>query len=329
MPINAQPELGASTILTKAHRSAMLHAFLWLMLGIILVTAATLKSQSATIGESSVASGLFDNPTVLWAAIAAECILGTALMVRLWPRVVRWIAVATFGAFFCVALYKFLHHETTCGCFGAVRVHPGYTAGFDLAVVVAMLFTRPPADVPVTARRIAVGIGVLAMSGIAIALASRWHPQTVTLGAMPSITTSQPDPFGAAGSLVVLEPEKWVGGTFPLFGHIDLGARLLSGRWTVLLVHHDCDHCIAAVGRYSAGVGGVGGSGSGVGSSAQAGLAVIEMPPFADAGEPMPWVLPPSVLSGRLDTTRDWFATTPVILELQDGKVTSAHDGAQ
>jgi hypothetical protein len=50
------------------------------------------------------------------------------------------------------------------------------------------------------------------------------------------------------------------------------------------------------------------------------------MPPFGDAADPPPWQLPPSVLSGRLDQTRDWFATTPVALVVKDGIVISAKE---
>jgi hypothetical protein len=50
------------------------------------------------------------------------------------------------------------------------------------------------------------------------------------------------------------------------------------------------------------------------------------MPPFADSTDPPPWQLPPSVLSGRLDETRDWFATTPVAITIKDGLIISAKE---
>jgi hypothetical protein len=55
-------------------------------------------------------------------------------------------------------------------------------------------------------------------------------------------------------------------------------------------------------------------------------LAVIEMPSYAGLGEALPWPATPG-LAGRLDTTRDWFATTPVALLVQDGIVQAAADG--
>jgi hypothetical protein len=35
---------------------------------------------------------------------------------------------------------------------------------------------------------------------------------------------------------------------------------------------------------------------------------------------------PPSVLSGRLDQTRDWFASAPVALTIKDGIIISAKE---
>jgi hypothetical protein len=50
------------------------------------------------------------------------------------------------------------------------------------------------------------------------------------------------------------------------------------------------------------------------------------MPPFGDAADPPPWQLPPSVIAGRLDETRDWFATTPVAITIKDGIILSAKE---
>ena len=75
---------------------------------------------------------------------------------------------------------------------------------------------------------------------------------TATLGQTPG----KPDQtFGNPGDLVVLEPERWIGQHFSLVDHIDIGPQLTAGPWIVLLVHHDCDHCIATVPRYVAAFG--------------------------------------------------------------------------
>jgi len=55
-------------------------------------------------------------------------------------------------------------------------------------------------------------------------------------------------------------------------------------------------------------------------------VAIIEMPPYAGAGEGF---APSSALAltGRLDTTRDWFATTPVAVLFDHGIVQAAAEG--
>jgi len=149
-----------------------------------------------------------------------------------------------------------------------------------------------------------------------------------------AVTTSSvaAQDFGKPGELVVLEPEKWAGQKFSLAehilaDHIDIGSQLKSGQWIILLVHHDCEHCAAAVPRYVAAVERQKDEARGQNADAEPRLAVIEMPPFADAGDPPPWQLPSTVLSGRLDQSRDWFATTPVALLIKDGIVISGKDG--
>jgi hypothetical protein len=81
----------------------------------------------------------------------------------------------------------------------------------------------------------------------------------------------------------------------------------------------DCDHCIAAVPQYEAAVP----------QDGQTRLAIIEMPPYAGPVEG--WEIVNSewrrVKAGRLDTTRDWFATTPVAILLDHGIVQAAVEG--
>jgi hypothetical protein len=137
--------------------------------------------------------------------------------------------------------------------------------------------------------------------------------------------------FGKPGELVVLEPEKWTGEKFSLADHIDAGSQLKTGQWIVLLVHHDCEHCATAVPRYIAAFGTSAAFPTSdpqprAPDSPPARLAVIELPPFGDPADPPPWQLPPYVLSGRLDGSRDWFATTPVAIVVKDGIMISAKE---
>lgn len=260
--------------------------------------------------------GLLEHHYAILGGAGVEVVLASLLLTGLWPKPARRAAIILFAVFSCIAGLKMLNHAQSCGCFGAVRVSPVYTLLFDILVVAALLALRaakPEEATSVTAigrGRAIVAIAVIFTAFTAFAgIELQWLSRTEALA-------QQGDVPGDEGSLVVLEPKDWAGKEFTLLKHIDIGSQLQQGRWVVLLVHHDCDHCAAAVPRYIQA------------TSTANRLAVIEMPPYADLSAPPPWSpLPPTVLSGRLDETRDWFASTPVALKIEDGRVIKVKDG--
>jgi uncharacterized membrane protein YphA (DoxX/SURF4 family) len=277
--------------------------------GAVLIGAAVLKATQGTAAQEATFPAWLNAPPVLAVAVIAETLLGAALLAGLWPRVVRRVAILVFCVFTIVAAAKWIEHQRSCGCFGRVPVPPLYTAVFDASAVAGLILVRPAPGVDQrgsSRRRVAVAAIVVAGVGGTIAVQAFAH------GHASSGVDGQD--LGKAGSLVVLEPEKWSGRVFAFAEHIDVGAQLLHGRWVVLLVHNDCDHCARAVPRYLAAMDG----------DARARLAVIQMPP---TDQPPPWQLGPQVLSGRFDTSRDWFASTPVAVLIVDGRVIVARDG--
>jgi hypothetical protein len=122
--------------------------------------------------------------------------------------------------------------------------------------------------------------------------------------------------LGANGSVVLLEPEKWAGRPLPILGHIDVADRISAGSWTVVLYHHDCSTCLDLLPQLE--------------SKARSGrkIALIEMPPYAPEGQ-SPVSRSSVCLRGRLSDQRDWFATTPVVMSLAEGRVTAVADGEQ
>ncbi len=308
---------------TSANPRAAPQRYAAFVLGLLLI-AASLSSVWAEAryphvpGEPSSASWL--SPRTLDEMVAAgEALLGLMLVAALWPRHAWSVSACLFTIFAVVTAAEALMGKSSCGCFGAVQIRPVYTMCLDLAAIALLLLTGRPATSgpgPPTARKwlAAGGVGV----SWVLAVAVFWQTR-------PAIATAAGQDFGKAGELVVLEPEKWGGQRFDLPEHIDAGSQLASGKWIVLLVHHDCDHCAAAVPRY---VEELRSSEGGTRNEyARTRLAVIEMPPFGDAADPPPWQLPASVFTGRLDQTRDWFATTPIALLVKDGLVIASKDG--
>ncbi|MFO0840782.1 MAG: hypothetical protein U0797_00060 [Gemmataceae bacterium] len=113
------------------------------------------------------------------------------------------------------------------------------------------------------------------------------------------------------GPVILLEPETWVGGRFPLLSHIDVGEALAQGRWTVVLYRQDCPACRETIGRLR---------------QAQGQVALIEMRSAGGPGRGK-FALELSFTRGVLDPTKDWFVQAPVVVELDNGVALAATVG--
>ena len=288
------------------------------VLGLTLGSAAGLKIHQLTHTPSHVRQSWLDAPALVTALPISELVLSASLLSGLWPETARTIAIGVFALFALAAFAEAVLGRKNCGCFGAVSVSPWITAAFDLCTVAALAWCKPKglaaeSVVPRRLARAAFAFGIV-VAGVSTAAVWEIHGPAVVTADLAA--ASRVDPFGARDSLVVLDPSGWAGRPFALASHIDAGGKLTAGRWIVLLVHHDCDHCIAAVPRYEAAMP----------QDGRTKLAIIEMPPYAGPGE---GIAPSSAvtLTSRLDTTRDWFATTPVAILLDHGIVQAAADG--
>ena len=116
------------------------------------------------------------------------------------------------------------------------------------------------------------------------------------------------------GKVVVLEPEKWIGKRFPLLDCIDIGDKLKSGKWLVLLYHHDCPKCLKVIPRYE------GQARESSNAPAAPRVALIQIPPFGTP-EPLPLPSDTSCVLGQLSDKKEWFVETPAVLLLRSGMV--------
>ncbi len=100
---------------------------------------------------------------------------------------------------------------------------------------------------------------------------------------VPSRTSALEGVVSGPDGLVILEPEKWIGNTLPIATQIDIGGQLAKGRWTMVLLHHDCPKCQEALPKYEQ-----------LASRLEPGLAriaLIEVPPYGPMPGPEPaWV---------------------------------------
>ncbi len=281
--------------------------------GLLLLTAAGLKAhQLAT--EPILGTGLLDSRWLLMAAVEFELLLGLCLLANLRPKLTWAVALACFGVFACLSLYKALSGDDTWGCFGRVPVNPWYTTLLDSAIVVLLLhwpprgsqLTAPVWLNPLPVRVVAVFVIWLSV-GIPAALAM-WTPSVALLESDASVV--------AGRKFVVLKPEKWIGKRFPLLDFIDVGDGLKEGRWLVLLCRCDCPRCQHVVGdlpRITRALG-------------IQQVAVIEMPNSKKATD-LPACPAIAVARGRLSNAVEWFAELPSMSVLEKGKVLRASSG--
>jgi hypothetical protein len=260
----------------------------------------------------------FDSLTLL--ALAFELALGLLLVLRPTLRFVQLSALITFAVFACVAAYKAILGASSCGCFGALTVPPGYVASFDLLTVLGFA-SLPTSSAKASAvdrpRAWLASLAIIAVAGTAaVAMRNR---------AAASAALADSGELSASG-LVLLEPEQWVTKPLPLLKHLlpaDGGTLPLErGCWTAVLYHHDCPTCLELL----PGLEPVARAADG--SADHPRVALIEMPPYAPPGEsPVP---PGSAcLRLKLSDAREWFATTPVVLQIRDGVVLAAAQGEE
>lgn len=265
---------------------------------ILLIVAAGAKAEF-----------LSSQPTttpVLWGQVGLitfEFALGAWLVSGLQAYVCRVLTLLVFIIFAIVTMYKWLSGEISCGCFGHAQVGPGATLWLDLSIIALLFIWRPgdadPADKRQPSHK-AASFATLAFYGVLIAsvVVVIWNGVAFSFG--PHVR----------GQVIVLEPETWIGTELPILRFVDIGESLRSGEWLVVLYHHDCSDCQAALPKYALLAKAYRDSGKG------RSIALVEIPPFSS--DPQDFE---ACKCGRLSDSYEWFVVTPTVLHLRDGIV--------
>ncbi len=286
-----------------------------LCLGAVVLSAALLKVHAyATTVEIPHHSDLLVSGPVMLLAAAVELLLGSMLVGGVWTAFSRRIAVIFFTVAACAAFAEALRHQASCGCFGRVPVPPWITAWFDVLALTALVVWQPRRLAHGKSRRqTAIGAGVLLAAVVVSVVVAVHRPTAVHLRAESSIE--------APGGLVLFEPEDWVGKSLPVLNEIENSNPLRFGRWLVVFYHYDCDSCPEAIPRYQAF------AVSEIARNAKVRMAFIAMPPVPVGADPIGASSDYMHLGLRPD--HDWFATTPVVVALDNGRVIEAREGEQ
>ncbi len=297
-------------------------------LGAVLLCAATLNTWGFVHSPGPYA-GVQGMPGFEPTLIALEILLGLWLISGASPSPARRLAIGCFSVFACYTLYEALAGKTDCGCFGQVHVSPWFTFALDVAAVLVLVFlAKPPATLSRWSKRkwpVAAALGIGLAAGIGTAAL---HPKPAM--AANGLATAD------SGKLVILEPHKWPGHRLPVLGDIvpigasrpraaglramSLGQRLATGNWIIMFYHASCDECRATIPVYEQL------AQQETLSGKRAHVAFIRVPSGSGAStrglfhSDLP-------LHATLDAGHQWFATTPIVVELHDGVVTRAVSG--
>ena len=275
-----------------------------LVISMLLLTAAALKGHELAT-EPVVGRSVFSSRWFLIALVELELVFGLWLLVGKWPRETRWCAIGLFGLFAVFSLFKIAAGAESCGCFGKVSVNPWFTFLLDLGIIVALLKSR----VTEGHRRTRVKFSLIEFAICAVLFVV---PTTLLMGTFSSATLAAEGAILGNGQVVVLEPATWVGQRFPLTRHIDLNAELHRGKWTVVLHRHDCSKCDKLIGEYVR-----------TKDETAKRIAFIEVPPF---GNPDIRLVRAGFQLGRLSDERRWFVSTPVVLNITNGRVVTCDE---
>ena len=292
-------------MMQPAERTGLVRVGL-VIVGLVLIGAAVAKLVWPA--ESVKVQAILHAPPWIWdVLVTIELFIGLLLLFGVRGPLTWIVTTLLFFAFAGFSLYLAVSGAATCGCFGQLNVNPWVTFVLDLGILGFLVRWRQQIASPVDLRlrpqidRFTVGSIALVISLLA----------TTAVGLSRSSASSGIDGAIGQGELVILESDEWIGKPFPLIEHIAPQIDLTEGKWTVLLYHYDCPQCREAAPLYEQ---------MAFSSGASRRVMLLEMPPFA--GETSHSSGP--VVHARLSEQREWFAQTPLEIQLDHGVVVSA-----
>lgn len=218
-------------------------------------------------------------------------------------RLARMAVIILFLVFAVVSLYRGISGESSCGCFGAVKVSPWISLLLDV-LVIATAGSVSPKMVSAHHRRlpslkpvplILAYVGIAACSSFFLL---SFHPTTLSAKGL----------LLGDSSFILADPEGWIGEQCPIIDWVDEGHVLREGKWIVLFFHFDCPLCREVLPEF-------------VQRSLQPDsdrIAILEVPPFGreqtDFGK---------CLHLRLSDSHEWFVESPREMHIANGRVVS------
>jgi thiol-disulfide isomerase/thioredoxin len=285
--------------------------------GLVLIVATVLKIHQL-LTEPIIIKGFWESWEFFLIQIPLELGLGIWLVCGLFRKAAWVVGVLSFGLFIVVTLQKGLIGAESCGCFGRVEVNPWITFSvIDIPFFLALLIFRPkgckllPPPWPSAKHFFGVAIPTFIVIGVI----------------MPVLIFNKPP--DKTDKYEVVRPEEWirkeptsekqtgekqVSEEWSMLKYIDIANSLRSNIVVVVFYSSECDTCHDTIALYDQM------SRDTAGSEDSMQFALIEIPPYGSEQDSLVAVDTPC-LTGRLDSSKDWYIETPLVVVIQDGLV--------
>ena len=232
-------------------------------------------------------------------AAAAEVVLALWVFVSDRGESAKKVLLILFSLFLAYSIHSTLTGKESCGCFGAVHIPPRVMVFFDVAGMALAFFWVPKKPQP---KRIIYLIQVCLLVPTAFLVFSSLTLRTIEF-------TGDIDQNNE--SVVFLKPRKWLGEMYPLRDLDVNGSKCLEGEWWVLIHRPNCASCKKTIRHlYEYGH--------------QKNLNLLSISGSHGLDE-LDFKKPEKWLCTSLPATTSWFAVTPVLLKLSNGKVSEIH----
>ena len=279
-----------------------------ILISAILLAACALKVQQLSTEPVEYKGFLSYRPFLILEA-EIELFLGLWLLSGLSKRLVWGLTTICFVVFSLVAVYKAYTGETSCGCFGKLQINPWYTLILDICVIALLLKFRPDLKQPQPASRPALKFAIFSFAMLAAGI-----PSGLAMAMYTPATLSDDGAIVGTQRVVLLEPAKWLGKRFSLQCYVEFGGDLAKGKWNMILYHHDCPDCQTRLPALLANAKSL------ARMPNHPRTVFVEMPPYDPSTKNLV-AADPAYELGKLSSVRDWFASTPVTVELAGGFV--------
>jgi hypothetical protein len=285
--------------------------------GLVLIVAAVLKIHHL-LTEPIISKGFWESWEFFLIQIPLELGLGIWLICGLFRKAAWMVAVLSFGLFIVVTLQKGLIGAESCGCFGRVHVNPWVTLSvIDIPFFLGLVIFRPkgykllPPPWPPKGRFFGVAIPTFIVIGVI----------------MPVLIFNKPP--NKTDKYEVVKPKEWirkeptsekqrgekqVSEEWSMLKYINIADSLRSNIAIVVFYNTECDACHDAIALYDQ----MGRDMAGNEDSIK--FAFIEVPPYGSEQDSFVPVDTPC-LRGRLDSSKDWYMQTPLVVVIHDGLV--------